>query len=97
MMNLKCPLDPKRLGELMTTHLLDPKGGRDRMADRLMGTDRLLARWWVIASWLKVLKVVSPSYMNLSMLSDAEIKLRIEIIPLRNLYYDDINLFSIFN
>ena len=67
-----------RLKELMKIFLLDPKGNLDRMSRNIMGTDRLLGKWWMVASLLKVLKEIHPGYKDLELPSDAEIREKVE-------------------
>ena len=43
-----------------------------------MGTDRLLGKWWMVASLLKVLREIHPGYKNLELPSDAEIREKVE-------------------
>ena len=71
-------LSHERLKDLMTIYLLDPNGRLDRMARNMMGTERMVARWWVVASWLKVLKVINPSYSDLDLPCDEEIREKID-------------------
>lgn len=73
------PTNVERLKELLTIYLIDPDGNSDWVAYQYMARHHLLARWWVIASWLKILKIICPAYTGIDVPTDEEIRNRIQV------------------
>ena len=70
------------LSRMIQIYLLDSNGDFDRMASHILGHTSVLARWWVVTSWLRVLQVISPSFHDVQV-SRTDLQVR-EIINRSN-------------
>jgi len=67
-------LESDSLKVLLRMFLLDPKGDPDRLSRDIYGTALIMARPWVIAQWLLVLKWLHPFYKDLDVSKIKEVE-----------------------
>ena len=58
------PMCPENIAGDLVINFLDDKGREDYFMSRLVGSSGVLARWWNLLSYFRVLKVTSPHYRN---------------------------------
>ena len=60
-------LDLEQLKNQLSIYFVTDKGSHDSLANAVFGSSRILARPWVIAQWLLVLKATNKSYEDLDL------------------------------
>jgi len=60
-------LDLEQLKNQLSIYFVTDKGSHDSLANAVFGSSRILARPWVIAQWLLVLKATNKSYKDLDL------------------------------